>query len=550
MTSAAGALERGRGSYARQEWEAAFADLSLADRSSPLPAEDLVRLATAAQLLGRDAEGIEAGLRAHQEFSRLGNSVGAARCAFWLSLSALFKGDRSQSAGWTARGRRQLEEAGQECVECGFLEFSDGLRAFFEGNVPLARERFAAAIALGARFHDADLLTLSRLGEGRAQIRLGLTAPGVALMDEAMASITTGEVSPAIIGVTYCSVIDACHEIFDLRRAQEWTSALSQWCARQPDMMPYRGECLVRRAELMQFHGAWVESVTEAEKARAWFERASAQRSLGNALYQLAEIHRLRGEAEAAEGLYRKASQAGRDPQPGLALLRLQQGQTEVARTAILRAMEEARAPRIRTLMLPAAVEIAIAAGDGAMARAASDELSRIASALDTPFVRAASAHANGARLLSEGDAAAALPELRAAAALWRDLEAPCDDARARLLLGLACRALGDADSARLEFEAAARIFDRLGAVPDRVRVTELAREPRARDPGRLTGREVEVLELVATGVTNRAIAKQLGLSEKTVARHLSNIFTKIGISSRAAATAWAFKRGLVRPPA
>ena len=550
MISEAGALERGRGSYARQEWEAAFGDLSLADRTSPLPAEDLVRLATAAQLLGRDAEGIEAGLRAHQEFSRLGNSVGAARCAFWLSLSALFKGDRSQSAGWTARARRQLEEAGQECVECGFLEFSDGLRAFFEGNVPLARERFAAAIALGTRFRDADLLTLSRLGEGRAQIRLGLTAPGVALMDEAMASITSGEVSPAIIGVTYCSVIDACHEIFDLRRAQEWTTALSHWCARQPDMMPYRGECLVRRAELMQFHGAWLESVTEAEKARAWFERASAPRSLGNALYQLAEIHRLRGEVAAAEGLYRKASQAGRDPQPGLALLRLQQGQTEVARTAILRAMEEARAPRIRTLMLPAAVEIAIAAGDGAMARAASEELARIAATLDTPFVRAASAHANGARLLSEGHAAAALSELRAAAALWRDLEAPCDDARARLLIGLACRALGDADSARLEFEAAARIFDQLGAVPDRARLTELAREPRARDAGRLTGREVEVLELVATGVTNRSIAKQLGLSEKTVARHLSNIFTKIGISSRAAATAWAFKRGLVRPPA
>lgn len=550
MTTFAGALERGRERFGNQEWEAAFAELSAADHERPLAPEDLVALATSAQLLGRDAQSVEFGLRAHQEFSQRGNAPGAARCAFWLSLSILFKGDLAQSGGWVARARRQLEDGGHDCVECGFLEFSDGLRTFFEGRVDEARARFAKATATGTRFRNPDLLALSRLGEGRALLRLGQTAPGVALLDEAMASVTSGEVSPGILGVTYCSVIDACHEIFDLRRAQEWTTALSEWCTRQPDMMPYRGECLVRRAELMQLHGAWPDAAAEAERARQWFSRPPVHRSLGGAFYQLAEIHRLRGETAEAEAAYRRASQEGRDPQPGLALLRLAQGQVDVARTSIQRAMEEARAPKVRTQMLPAAVEIALAAGDAASARTAADELAQIADRLDTPFLRAASAHAAGAIRLSEHDPAGALAALRTAVQLWRELEAPYDDARARVLIGLACRALADAESAELEFDAAGRIFEQLGAAPDRAHLAELSRQRAVRSQGGLTVREVEVLGCVATGATNRAIAKQLGLSEKTVARHLSNIFTKLGITSRAAATAYAFKQGLVRPPA
>jgi DNA-binding CsgD family transcriptional regulator len=362
-----------------------------------------------------------------------------------------------------------------------------------------------------------------------------------------MASVTSGEVSPSILGVTYCSVIDACHEVFDLRRAQEWTAALSQWCARQPDMTPYRGECLVRRAEIMQLHGAWPDALEEAERAQEWFARPPGHRSVGAAWYQVGEMHRLRGAFAEAEAAYRRASQAGRDPQPGQALMRLAQGQTEVARTSILRAMQEARARRARARMLPALVEIALASGDVAGARGGADELAGIAEDLDAPFLRATSAHALGAVLLAEQDARGALNSLRSAVATWRDLEAPYDDARARVLIGLACRALGDSDSAALELDAARQIFHRLGAATDEARVAALVSGPPRAPSGGLTAREVEVLGLVATGATNRAIAAQLGLSEKTVARHLSNIFTKLGLTSRAAATAFAYQHGLVK---
>jgi DNA-binding CsgD family transcriptional regulator len=375
---------------------------------------------------------------------------------------------------------------------------------------------------------------------------MGEIGSGAALLDEAMAAITSGEVSPMLVGDVYCSVIDACHDMLDIRRAQEWTAALSEWCASQPEMAPYRGQCLVHRAEIMTLHGAWPDAAEEAERARDCLSQPPPHRAIGAAFYQIGELHRLRGDYTMAEESYREASRSGRDPQPGLALLRLAQGQIDVARTAIARAMEEPGLRRRRSWILPAYVEIALAANDVAAARTAADTLSRIASNDAAAFLRALAAHATGSVLLAEGDARGSLTALRHASLLWEDLGAPYDAARTRAVIGLACRALGDEEAAVLELDAARERFDALGAAPDADRVAKLTHEQRQTPSSTLTSREVEVLRLIATGKTNRAMAGALGISEKTVARHVSNIFTKLDLSSRAAATAYAYERGFL----
>lgn len=396
------------------------------------------------------------------------------------------------------------------------------------------------------RFRDTDLVAMACHGRGRALIRLGKTAEGVALLDEAMVAVTADEVSPLVAGDIYCSVIEACDEIFDVRRAQEWTSALTHWCASQPDLVPYRGQCLIRRAELMQLHGAWPAAMDEAERACERLSEPLGQAAIGAAFYQRAELLRLRGEFAKAEDAYRQANQHGRRPQPGLSQLRLAQGEVDAAAAAIRRVVEDAKDRRIRSKVLAAYVEIMGAAHDVPAARAAADELSEIAAVLDSVFLRAASAHASGAVLLAEGDARAALDILQQAGTIWHALDAPYEGARTRVLMALASRQLGDDDSADLELEAARQAFKQLGAAPDLARTQDLAQRKAPEASGGLSAREVQVLRLLATGKTNRAIADELFISEKTVARHVSNIFTKLGLSSRAAATAYAFKHHLV----
>ena len=459
-------------------------------------------------------------------------------------MSLLDRGEMARGGGWLARAQRVLDETQEDCVEQGYALLPGALQSMDQGDLSTAHDLFDQAGRIGERFEDPDLMTLSRLGRGQTLILLGEIVEGVSWLDEAMVAVTAREVSPIVVGIVYCAVIDACHQIFDLRRAQEWTAALSHWCDAQPDLVPFRGECLVHRAEIMQLHGAWRDAAAEVQRA---CELVTGQPAVaGSAFYQRAELHRLRGEfAEAEEG-YRQATERGRSPQPGLAQLRLAQGQIEGAAAAIRLAVDEAEGRLSRAGLLPAFVEIVLAANDIQAARATADELSDIASELDAPLLNARSAYASGAVFLAEGDARAALEALRRARRAWQEFEAPYEAARARVLIGLACRELGDEDTGAMELDAARRALQKLGAAPDLARVGALSKGAVPKATGGLTTREIEVLRLVATGKTNRAIADELVISEKTVARHVSNIFTKLGLSSRSAATAHAYEHGLV----
>lgn len=538
-------LQEARASLERGSWGSAFDHLSAADRRAGLDPGDLERLATAAYMTGRDADAAEAWLRAHDGHLRLGDTARAARCAFWQATCLLFRGETSPAMGWVARGRRLLEDGEGESVELGWLLALTALPMVFEGDAGSALPHLTDAIEIAQRLGDADLAVLARLGLGVAMKLEKRTNEAVALLDEIMVSVPSEPISPVMVGIAYCQAIDICQQLFELHRAREWTDALSRWCDSQPDLVPYRGNCLVHRCEIFQVGGAWRDALDAAERACEWLSGPTYWDSLGSAFYQLGEIRRLRGEVATAEEAYRNASQAGRDPQPGMALLLLAEGPPAVAAAAIRRALGEARHTISRSKLLPAHVEIMIAIRDLDAARASVAELRRIADDLGAPYLGGLATQAAGAVLLAEGNAQKALPQLREAHASWRDLDAPYLAARVREMIGLACRALDDHASADLEFEAVRLVYQDLGAAPDLARLNRLTASPPP-GAGGLTPREVEVLVLVASGMSNRAIAGHLVISEKTVARHISNIFTKLGLASRAEATAYAYQHGLV----
>jgi ATP/maltotriose-dependent transcriptional regulator MalT len=512
---------------------------------SPGQAEDLERLAVAAYLAGRDDESARAWERAHAGWTELGDPDRAARCGFWLGFGLLLRGETAQANGWLARAARLIDAAGVECVTRGYLQVVTCLVAM-EGGDPEAADAAAREVdEVAGRFGDRDLLALGMLCRGEAALALGETARGAMLFDEAMVAVTTGELSSITTGIVYCGVIASCVDNFDLRRAAEWTEALDRWSATQPDLVPFRGQCLVHRSQLLQAHGDWAEASSEADRARRHLSDP-AHPALGLAMYQQGELHRLRGRFADAERAYRAASREGREPAPGLALLRLAEGNLDAAVVAIRRMVEESRGRLAHAEMLAACVDIMLGAGDIEEARAALDGLTKIADAADVPVLAAMTAYATGSVLLAAGDAPEALGALRRAFEAWRELDMPHHAARARVRIGLACRAVGDHEAAGLELDAARATFERLGAEPDLAALASLTSSDSPHRPGGLTERECEVLRQVAAGKSDREIAVALVISEHTVGRHLQNIFRKLGLSSRAAATAYAYEHDLI----
>jgi ATP/maltotriose-dependent transcriptional regulator MalT len=415
-----------------------------------------------------------------------------------------------------------------------------------EGDHAAAHDAAGEAVAIGERFGERDLFALAGHVQGHALINLGRIDDAITLLDEVMLAAIGGELSPIVTGIVYCGAIAGCEEAFDVRRAHEWTNALARWWEAQPDMVAFTGRCLAHRAEILQLKGSWPAALEEARRAHERCQRSMNRLAAGQAAYQQAEVLRRQGDLAAAETAYREANACGREPQPGLALLRLAQGDVDAACAAVRRSLAETTSPLKRSRLLPAYAEISVAAGDLDEARQAADELDAIARDYPTAMLRAIAAHVTGAVELAGGDVQASLVTLRAALLAWQELEAPYEAARARVLLGLACRALEDEDSASLELDAARAVFDELGAKPDVARLDALGGRSEAAETYGLTPRELEVLRLVASGKTNRDIAATLVVSEHTVARHVQNILTKLRLSSRTAATAFAFEHELL----
>ncbi len=540
-------LERGREQSAAGSWANAHAALSRADSAAPLPGDDLELLAHSAYMLGRDDEyraALERAYRAHLEGRDLPR---AARCAWWVGHNFLFRGDSASAAGWFARGLRVLERYGGDCVERGYLLIPALLQRSGSGAYEAAEAMAVEIVEIGESFGDDDLSAIGLMEQGHALIRQGRTDEGLRLVDETMVAVTSGELSPIVAGIVYCNTIAFCRDVYELRRAREWTGALTRWCAEQPEMIAHQGLCLVHRAEIMTLGGEWRDALAEARQVgRRFREGVLNERALAHAAYREGEVHRLQGRFEAAEAAYREAMERRLEPQPGLALLRLAQGNGAAAAAAVLRAAAEMTQPLKRAAFLPAYVRIMTAHPDLEAAEAACRELEGIAERQGSELLRAAAAEARGEVELAKGNARQALPALRRACEEWHELGAPHDAARARVLLALACRALGDDDTAAFELDAARTTFARLGASPDVARVDELRGGAGATETYGLTPRELEVLRLVAAGKSNREIAEALVISDHTARRHLQNIFAKLGVSSRAAATALALRQRLI----
>jgi DNA-binding NarL/FixJ family response regulator len=536
-------LERARSAFARQAWAEAYRLLKAADLEASLGPEDLERVAAAAYLVGRDADSETFRARAHQAFLDRGDHEAAAGSASWLGFGLLQRGAAAPASGWFGRAERLLDEAHLDCVVRGYLLIPAAIQQIVQGDPAAGEATFSRAAEIARRFGDRGLASLACSGRGRALIRLGHTAEGVALLDQAMVAVIAGEVTPVLAGDIYCIVLEACQETFDLRRAYEWTMSLGAWCSAQPGLVRYRGECLLYRAEVMQLRGKWSDAAQDAQDA---CELLASRPAAGAALYRVAEIHRLRGEFAKAEAAYTHANERGRKPQPGLSLLRLAQGEIDTSAASIRAVLLDTRVRGARANALAAAVDILIAARDLANAQAAAAELAEIAAIIDAPFLHAAAAHAIGAVRLAEGEIAEAARSLRKASEIWRDLEAPYEEAQTALLIAAVCERLGDRDGRRLELDAARTRFEQLGAEHCLERVADRLDRPASRPAGPLSEREAQVLRLLAAGKTNRDIAEALFISEKTVARHVSNIFDKLGVASRTGAAAWAYQHHLV----
>jgi DNA-binding NarL/FixJ family response regulator len=538
-------LETAREAYRRRDWASARAAFAEARDAGPLDADDLCALASCAWWLGDLDAALPAQQGAYTLYLEAGDPGAAAIMAMDVGYTLMLRGEDAQSSGWMRRAVRLLEGEPAR-VEHGYLDYIVGFeQAFHAADLAAALEAAHRVRAVGQRFADPTLTALGVLGEGRVLVKQGRTGEGMALLDEAMVAATSDDIDPTWAGNIYCHLMVACDEIADMRRAGEWTEVTARWCERMPGAGPFMGICRVHRARALQVRGEWSSAEREATRVCDELSHFDVE-IVAEAHYQLGDLRRQRGDLAEAEVAFRRAHRLGRDPQPGLALLRLAQGETGKAAVSIRAALAAADAdPLARAQLLPAAAEIAVAAGDLELAHASCAELARNATTYGTTGFAARAAHARGMVLLAGGDAAGALQALRQALVAWQELSAPYEAARVRLLLARAYEAVGDRDAAALEQSTGRDELTRLGAA-----VGGGVAAPASHDrPGWLTDREAEVLSMVANGMTNRQIADQLVLSVRTVERHLATVYEKLGVhgrSARAAAVSFALREGIL----
>lgn len=530
-------LIRAREAYDRREWLATYDGLSNA-APDELTSEDFARLATAAYLLGRRNDCVQALQRAYQLNTDAGEVLAAVRSAFWLAFVLLTSGETAVGGGWVARAQRLLTDVDGDVVERGYLLVHQMFRHIFAGELDPALPLAERITEYGRRFADPDLIAQGLVSQGRLLLYSGRVPDGLVLLDESMVGVAAGEVSTIFAGVVYCTMIEGCQEIGDFDRAARWTAALTDWCAEQPGLVPFTGQCAVHRGQIMRAHGAFDEALTEFDLAMHRYLADDTPGPAGLAVAERGDVLRVRGDWTGAQAAYERAIGYGHEPQPGLALLWLADGRTEAAVAAVRRLLGEADDQVRRAQLLPAAVEVFAATDRHDQAAALAAELQSIAASFGCPSVHARADYAAALVALESADAAAAMPLVRRACASWERLGARYETARCRVVLGRALRALGDEESAVTELAAAQRSLTELGAVPAEREAAALLSPTY---PNGLTAREVDVLRLVAAGRTNPEIAAALVISEKTVARHLSNIFAKLDVSSRTAAASFAF---------
>jgi ATP/maltotriose-dependent transcriptional regulator MalT len=535
-------LDRARALFESNDWAECFSTLAAADEREGLTAEGLAILGETAYLIGRDDACVDYLARAYREFTGAGEFRPAARCAFWIGFVLENRGELARGGGWAARAQQLAAEHDLGGPEAALLAAREAHILMLRGEVETAMSQAQVALRLGLESASQEAGVLARATIASGLLQQGRASEAVATCDEMMVAVSAGEVEPAVAGLAYCLTIGTCLTLRDLHRAGEWTDALSQWCSNRPDLVPYRGQCVVHRSHLLALRGHWRQAAEEATHA---LERLPGPLR-GEAAYQLGELHRLRGQFTEAEDAYRRANALGRQPEPGLVRLRLAQGRLDAAATTIRRLCAEPHGPADRADLLAACCDVLIRQGDVAGAQVAAAELSATAAELDAPLVSGLAAQAAGCVALGAGRPEEALAVLRKAWRTWQELGLPHHAATVRVLIGRVYEALGDHEAAEMEWESAATVFEQLGAAPDLAAVRELGRTGTEEAATPLTRREVEVIQLVAAGRTNRAIAGELFLSEKTVARHLANIYTKLDLSSRAAATAYAYDHGLV----
>jgi DNA-binding CsgD family transcriptional regulator len=534
-------LLRARVAYDRRDWLAAYGGLS--EAGVDMTADDFSRLATAAFLVGRRNDCVQALQRAYQMHLDGGDVLAAVRAAFWLALVLLTSGEAAIGGGWVGRAQRLLADVEEDVVERGYVTIHLLFRHIYANEFGVALPMAEQVTDYGRRFDEPDLIAMGLNCQGRILLYTGRVPDGLALLDEAMVSVVAGEVTTVLAGNVYCSMIEACQEIADYDRAARWTSALTGWCDEQPGLVPFTGQCAVHRGQIMRMHGAFDEALTEFELAVRRYRDADESGSAGLAMAERGDVLRVRGDHAGAAAAYESAVTLGHEPQPGLALLWLAQGRTAAAVAAVRRLLDETGDPVHRSRLLPAAVHVLLSGGQADIAAGLATELQSIAAAFGCPSVQARADHASAEVSLAAGEPQRALPLLRRERGVWERLGARYDTACCSVLLGRALRALGDEESAVTELTAAVRTLTQLGARPAELEAAALIRPTL---PGGLTEREAEVLRLVATGKTNQEIAATLVISEKTVGRHLSNIFTKIDVSTRTAAAAFAHEHRIV----